>query len=241
MIQPNFEKVIEELTPFFLEHGFAIDNSKFWKNKGKFLKSFEEYPEDCFFCRFSPYHNKTFVEMEYGVRLSKMTKYIESLGEYRGEPDDTLYQRGKVLSYFVDSENLFQKALSSYKTAYFNWCIPFFEQNATPRGVFESVRFSGMDHRGIPSDEVLRTGKKHTCLNDKELDLFLTKVFAPEEIEDRVSFIIADAARVRHILATEHDIPLNPNAENRLIDHLNGILAKIETIDINTARKELIY
>lgn len=240
MTKFNFDGMIEELTPFFLRQGFEIDKTLFKeKERRGFIKPYSEYPDDFCFCRFAPYYQRTKAEMGYGVKLSRMTKYIQLLGLY--VRDDTLYQRGKILSYFVDSEDLFQKALSSYETAYFNWCIPFFEQNDTPRGVFESIRFSGMDHRGIPSDEVLRTGKKHTCLNDKELDLFLTKVFAPEEIEERVAFIIADAARVRHILATEHDIPIEADSESRLIAHLNGILAKIETIDIETARKELIY
>jgi hypothetical protein len=241
MIKLNYDGMLAELTPFFLEQGFAVDDSLRKKNRNSFVQQSMENLTDFRFCRFAPYYNKSLIEMSYGVRLSKMTPYIEFLGEYRGEPDDTLYQRGKVLSFFVNDDSLFSEAINSFKVAYHNWCLPFFKQNATPRGVFESVRFTGMDNRGIPSDEVLRTGKNHTCINDKELDLFLSKVFAPEEIEERVAFIIADAARVRHILAAEHDIPLNPNAENRLIDHINGILAKIETIDIDTARKELIY
>ncbi|WP_373551988.1 hypothetical protein [Haliscomenobacter sp.] len=241
MIKLNYDGMLEELTPFFLEQGFAVDDSLRKQNRNSFVQQSMENLTDFCFCRFAPYHNKSFVEMSYGVRLSKMTPYIEFLGEYRGEPDDTLYQRGKVLSFFVNDDSLFSEAINSFKTAYHDWCLPFFKQNATPRGVFESVRSTGMDLRGIPSDDVLRTGKNHTCLNAKELDLFLTKVFSPEEIEDRVAFIIADAARVRHILVTEHDIPVNQNAENRLVNHLNEVLAKIETIDIDTARKELIH
>ena len=240
-MRPNYyNNIVSKLTSFFAEEGFIIPKTSFWKEFIIFEHTYDEAPEDRYFCRLGHLSGKSIVYLAFGVKLKKMEKYIKHIGGYTGDIAETLlFSDALIRRYNLDDEASAKQAFIGLQSTYYDWALPFFKQNASPKGVFESLRIKGFD-RSAPSYSVMRKGHFYTNYNGEQLDLFLTKVFNPNEIEDRMNFFIAEAAKYREFLKTK-GVPIESNSEQEFIDHLNGILAKIETIDIETARKELIY
>lgn len=240
-MRPNhYNNTVEKLTSFFAEEGFVIPKTSFWKEFITFEHIYDEIPENSYFCRLGHRSAKSTVYLIFGVKLKKMEKYIKHIGGYTGDVTETLlfFDEG-ARYYYIDDEATAKQAFIGLQSTYYDWALPFFKQNASPKGVFESLRIKGFDRRA-PSYSVMRKGHFFNNYNGEQLDLFLTKVFNPNEIEDRMNFFIEEAAKYREFLKTK-GVPIEPNSEQEFIDHLNGILAKIETIDIETARKELVY
>lgn len=240
-MRPNhYNNIVEKLTSFFAEEGFVIPETSFRKEFITFEHIYDEAPENRYFCTLGYRNAKSTVYLKFGVKLKRMEKYIKHIEGDTVDATETLsFFDEFVRYYYLDDEATAKQAFIGLQSTYYDWALPFFKQNASPKGVFESLRITGSDRRA-PSYSVMREGHFYTNFNSEQLDLFLTKVFNPNEIEDRMNFFIAEAAKYREFLKTK-GVPMEPNSENRLIDHLNGILAKIDTIDIDTARKELIY
>jgi hypothetical protein len=240
-MRPNhYNNIVEKLTSFFAEEGFVIPETSFRKEFITFEHIYDEAPENRYFCILCYRTAKSNVYLKFGVKLKEMEKYIKHIGGYTGDVAETLFFFDEfVRDYDLDDEAMAKQAFIGLQSTYYDWALPFFKQNASPKGVFESLRITGSD-RSYPTYYTMKKGCYYTNFNSRELDLFLTKVFNPNEIEDRINFFIAEAAKYREFLKTK-GVPIEPNSENRLIAHLNEILAKIETIDIDTARKELIY
>jgi hypothetical protein len=246
----EFEGFIEAITPFMEANGFASKKEKY-ENQIGFYKPLREGSKDQYFFRFESSSLPVSLFAVYGVRFHKMLKYMGEVVPHYQYKEDTLHFSEMTYQKMLTSKEEMEDALNHYKTLYANCAIPFYRQNSTLNGVLETLRCTNEYQSPYMPKE---TGRYFTNYNARDLELFLTKILKPDEFELRVAYYKnAFANRINSVInglkepVVQKEFERYKGREDILLNNIpindkeiDDLVEKINSIDIEQARKELI-
>lgn len=229
-----FNEFIENIiNSYFEKEGYK-------KRKKESVIYFRKDGDKEFFFELMPYMSGHNTKVTYGVYFKKFQEvYSTVLG--KRDFNRTLFYRCDV-GFFnkagysrieLESEEDLILAEGIVKDLHENYAIPFYKKNSSLKGILNTLR--KVD--GLP--RASHTNEIHSLYQERGimLELFLTKLFLPEEIESRVEYY----KKACHTASKEHEVKTGEkDGYLYILDIMKNGIEKMNNANWDEIRKKLI-
>jgi hypothetical protein len=238
-----YNLLIDHAVRFFELHGFQKKKDAVFKTTALFEKEVEGII-DCCFIRIFPDTDYSRANIQFGVKSTKMVKYIQLLGTITYDESIVIFfDQGtwiEGLRFQCDSESLIDQSKEIIEMAYPKFCIPFFKQNSSLEGVYQTILSGPSDlNPQLDEKDYFASGKTFMYHSFMEYYLLFTAIFEPGLLEQNKENIIKKTIERGKMIQEKYGYPFDEESELYFKGRVQETMDVIYKIDMEKLRAEL--
>jgi hypothetical protein len=238
-----YNLLVDHAVPFFELHSFQKRKDGIFKITTLFEKKVDGII-DCYFIRLFPDTDFSGAHISFGVKSTRMAKYIQSLDPFTFDNSIVIFfDQGtwvEGLRFQCDGEASIDRSKEIIERVYPEFCAPFFEQNSSLERVYQSILTGpSILNPLLKEEDYFASGMTFRYSSIMEYYLLFTAIFEPDLLAKNKENIIKKTAEWGSVNEKKHRGFYDEQGELRFRSRVQETMDTISKIDMEELRAEL--